>query len=107
MNRTGKRNVDDPANMHMPDFCTLETEFSPAKAVGMNRDTWPSADFVFEHPQKVHYHNPLLPASMPEYDRSIHGPHFSFLIPKNVTALAIWPQRYSILCNRPDCYDIR
>jgi hypothetical protein len=47
-NEPSGMDVNDPASMEVSDFCASEAEFPAPKAVGMNRNTWPHGNFVFQ-----------------------------------------------------------
>jgi len=64
-----KRNIDDPANVDMPDFCASEDEFPAAKTMRMYRHIRPRGYFSFEFFQVFH---PLFDA---QNSPSIQRPH--------------------------------
>lgn len=54
-NRAGKRDINDPANMHVSEFCASEAEFLASESVRMNGYVWPRAQNLFELVQVFHH----------------------------------------------------
>jgi alkylated DNA repair dioxygenase AlkB len=48
--------VYDAIGVNVSDLCCPEQEFLPAKAMGVNRDSRPTRDYVFERLHVLHYH---------------------------------------------------
>src|SRR5690348_7250356 len=58
VDRAGKRNIDDVAGVHVPDFRAAEAELAAAEAMRMNRDVRPGGKLVFQRFQVLHGSTP-------------------------------------------------